>query len=84
MRVWSMRKRVRTISSLREVTVVGEEVLLICCPLVGDELAYVTDKVWGGGTKTGIETWLRGSLKNTVTARKEMKARRRACAERRG
>jgi len=36
--------------------VVGEEVMPFCCPLIGDELAYVTFKVRGSGAKTGVNT----------------------------
>jgi len=43
-------------------TVVGEEVMPLCCPLVGNELTYVTGKVCGSGTKTGVNTGSPGSL----------------------
>jgi len=33
-------------------TVVGEEVTPLRCPLIGNEMAYVTSKVCGSGAKT--------------------------------
>ena len=42
--------------------VVGEEVMPFCCPLVGNELANITNKVCGSGEKTGVNTRLPGSL----------------------
>ena len=78
MRVWPMRKRVRTISSFRVVlfeedqgmterlslgeTVAGVQVVPLSSSLVGDEVAHVTDKVWSSGTKTGMNTRLPASL----------------------
>jgi len=38
--------------------VVGEEIILFCCPLVYDELAYVTSKVCDSKAKTGVNTRL--------------------------
>ena len=59
---FSTRSSIRGGPGNRRMFVVGEEVMPLCCPLVGNELAYVTSKVCDSGTKTGANTRLPGSL----------------------